>query len=445
MPRVRRQSHRTLAQRQAVRDEFNRQRMRQILPDNTFETSMRSLELATCNICREIGWSKNVTGGVCRVCRSASRNFFSPENDMDLGEIPTELQGLTMIEELLIARVHPVVSVFAIRGRQTAYSGHTMNFVQHVEQVATRLPHDITSMTTLILLNRETPHGIAQFKVRSAVVRRALVWLRRNNQYYQDIIIDEQNMGMLPDDGDVVDLLPSIPDPLDAPPPIPNDDEQHNNLIYSCGVPNLPALDAANAIDRDLQSLRSQSQPQQIEGGDWPDIDADRLNEFSSEGLICKAFPVLFPYGRGDLHAPRLHTITNHKYFQHLMNYHDGRFANDLRFPYYAYNTLARWDALNCGNIYIRLNNLAHSSNEDLRAMVDDPDFDIASNIMYHGASLRGTRAYWRQRCSELTEMVRQLGTPTIFFTLSAADYHWPDLFRLLAPNQDPATIGVHT
>lgn len=73
--------------------------------------------------------------------------------------------------------------------------------------------------------------------------------------------------------------------------------------------------------------------------------------------------------------------------------------------------------------------------------MVENPNQDIASSIMYHGVNLRGTRPYWRQRCSELTQMVRQLGTPTVFFTLSAADYHWPDSFRILTQGRDPNSL----
>lgn len=31
--------------------------------------------------------------------------------------------------------------------------------------------------------------------------------------------------------------------------------------------------------------------------------------------------------------------------------------------------------------------------------------------------------------------MCDQLGSPTIFFTLSAVDYRWPNLFKVIAPN----------
>ena len=41
---------------------------------------------------------------------------------------------------------------------------------------------------------------------------------------------------------------------------------------------------------------------------------------------------------------------------------------------------------------------------------------------------MRSSKGFWSERCIELKNMVRQNGKPTI---LSAADYHWPDLFEL--------------
>jgi len=40
---------------------------------------------------------------------------FSAENNMDPGEVPNELQNLTEVEEMLIARVFPVMSVYRLR------------------------------------------------------------------------------------------------------------------------------------------------------------------------------------------------------------------------------------------------------------------------------------------------------------------------------------------
>jgi hypothetical protein len=46
-----------------------------------------------------------------------------------------------------------------------------------------------------------------------------------------------------------------------------------------------------------------------------------------------------------------------------------------------------------------------------------------------------GTKSYWRARLCELLDMEKQLGLPTLFFTLSAADLHWPELMKVFHPD----------
>lgn len=51
---------------------------------------------------------------------------------------------------------------------------------------------------------------------------------------------------------------------------------------------------------------------------------------------------------------------------------------------------------------------------------------------------------YWHKRKSELFAMIRQLGKPTVFLTLSASEVHWPNLLKLLAKLQvRPQELGV--
>ena len=46
---------------------------------------------------------------------------------------------------------------------------------------------------------------------------------------------------------------------------------------------------------------------------------------------------------------------------------------------------------------------------------------------------IRGTPAYFQALHHDVLAMVRQLGLPTWFFTLSAADMQWPDLIQSIA------------
>lgn len=60
-------------------------------------------------------------------------------------------------------------------------------------------------------------------------------------------------------------------------------------------------------------------------------------------------------------------------------------------------------------------------------------DNRIMDSIVSFAAPIRSTPGFWKQRSAELKCMTEQLGPPSIFFTLSAADYHWKGLFKVLA------------
>ena len=53
--------------------------------------------------------------------------------------------------------------------------------------------------------------------------------------------------------------------------------------------------------------------------------------------------------------------------------------------------------------------------------------------------NVRGSPSYYQRTFYELLAMIRQLGTPTWFFTLSAADMKWPDMIQIIARQ-----YGVH-
>ena len=59
---------------------------------------------------------------------------------------------------------------------------------------------------------------------------------------------------------------------------------------------------------------------------------------------------------------------------------------------------------------------------------------------MRFGNVLRGTRAYQSKFHGELCELLQQIGSPTIFFTLSVADMQWPDL-HILMPGTSPTDL----
>ena len=121
----------------------------------------------------------------------------------------------------------------------------------------------------------------------------------------------------------------------------------------------------------------------------------------------------------------------------HLLLY-DYWFARHPRFRYFVLNTKMLWCALQAGQIYIRQHpHDARLSVEELHDMVGREGEAFSNRVLHYAASLQGTRHYWFKQRSQLIAMVDTLSLPTIFFIHSAADLQWPDLARLICPD-DP-------
>jgi len=115
-----------------------------------FEEYINNFKWITCNTCIE----KFYVQANDHIAYRHSKNIcpsYSKSNDMDPGEVPPALQGLPYVEEQLIARVHPLISIFKLKGNaQFGYRGNIVNFPQDVNENASQLPHR-TVLLKLIL------------------------------------------------------------------------------------------------------------------------------------------------------------------------------------------------------------------------------------------------------------------------------------------------------
>lgn len=114
------------------------------------------------------------------------------------------------------------------------------------------------------------------------------------------------------------------------------------------------------------------------------------------------------------------------------MKFRDGRFSHHPTFPYFATNSLMRWQALQNGLICMR--NSPYFRNvttiDQLTTVIETHPNSIKSILAYN-QNLRTTSSYWQKNMRELIDMVQYVGSPTFFITLSAADIHWKELNRL--------------
>ena len=61
------------------------------------------------------------------------------------------------------------------------------------------------------------------------------------------------------------------------------------------------------------------------------------------------------------------------------------------------------------------------------------------SKVSRYVGNIAGTNAYWDKVREELKAIITSVGAPTLFFTFSSADMHWPELHALFKADGDIA------
>ena len=335
---------------------------------------------------------------------------------------------------MLISAVLPIMTLYRLPHGQYGYSGHVINLPQDIASFTNDLPRMPSELDVIVVRKEGATGSHRDFHVRRSVVLNALEWLIAHNIYYRNVNINHDVLALLPDDGDLSGLTTITVSSDEEEAPASQDADPYNANLASTFVP-MPTkgLTEQQTIRHSVQ--QPACAPPTVP---WPSAGRTPINEFNTEGYICCAFPTLFPTGSGDFLAPRARIVTIGNYFKHLMLYHDGRFAKHPRFRYFALNTVMRHRALQAGRIYVRQHpHDNHLSVDELRDMVGREGDAFSNRVLHFASSLHGTRQYWYKQRSRLIAMVDTLGLPTVFFTHSAADIQWPELARIICP-EDP-------
>lgn len=256
---------------------------------------------------------------ICNTCKSSLDRGVRPKESLAnyrwVGAVPFELQDLTWIEELLIARAHLTGRIIRLQNRNTSshfgLKGHVILLPQDTTELLDILPRPASSLTDIarVVWVGRPVHDIDalrnHFTVRTAKVYDALVWLVQNNEDYKDITIDKSQFERWPPVWVPEELLASAA-PL-------RDGSQEDNARMGVATED---LDSPN-IDGDVPmtttgivDINRVSQPTQLDAVQhlslWKDdktINVITGNKILSEenlaSYFTSAFPTLFPWGTG--------------------------------------------------------------------------------------------------------------------------------------------------
>ncbi|GLJ15036.1 hypothetical protein SUGI_0245580 [Cryptomeria japonica] len=330
----------------------------------TFRARIDSLStLQTCSICKEI-----YIGMVVRRSHPTiiySRCFsergihrFSSANNLDPGEQPLVLKKLTQVEEMLIARISPILQVTHARGSQYKYFGHQISFPQDISEIAKKLPRKLQDLEVLIIQRTNIQGNKYDCYVNKFHVMDALTFKIQHDQYYKDVIIDFDAFNLLPDVTTNVSAMLNMLQGTEIEivvPPTTDYSDATNPFAIENSSSFIPTMLGTTC---ELETIKDTLQLHTDEKNllPWPQISSSPINEYNTEGLLPMAFPMLFPTSAAlplQTHPKHVHL---HKYALHLIRFYDQRFGQHVRFRYFIYNLIMRHHSQQSTTVFIRTN-----------------------------------------------------------------------------------------
>ena len=149
-------------------------------------------------------------------------------------------------------------------------------------------------------------------------------------------------------------------------------------------------------------------------------------------GKFCEelAHLHLFPSCRYDYQIEREIPLSPSEYFNRRLLHYRQKFAADSDYIFFAHSLLQKVQLssqINTAMKKVISNNLtARMSSKKFKQRVKEL---IAKNKGFSFmSSIKGTPTQWKTFLHQVLGMVKQLGTPTFFLTLSCADLRWNEL-----------------
>ena len=158
--------------------------------------------------------------------------------------------------------------------------------------------------------------------------------------------------------------------------------------------------------------------------------------ESLTNDIFCEklSHPHLFPTGKFGFQTKRKVYLTSTKYFNQCLLSYTQKFSSHSDYIFFAHSVMQKLNRSNQINIAMRkvtsnpltAGMLSSNFNEKLKEFIAS---DQAFTFMN---SIQGTPAYWKKFLFDVLAMVKQLGAPTFFMTLSSADLKWNELVSII-------------
>lgn len=404
---------------------------------------------------------------ICTTCHSKVSKGKVPcqavSNKMHVDAIPPELAILEKLEQILIAqRIVFEKIVIMPKGQQKKIKGAICNVPVHCDQTCHILPRppERSGIIMLKLKRKLEFKGHVYFQaVRPEAILHGLNWLRINNSFYHNVGVDLAN-------------IDSILTTFQQNESI---SEGHTDLLHD----QILSIHNSNSVSTNTHDIASDSTPDDYEEDKEDPLNEYRvpINETCLQSVIpdypvtlklnenissgnevysiapgenkhpvslmtdehCEelAFPVLFPKGKFGYTVHREIKLSPVKYFNSRLLHHSGRFATNPEYLFFAQFIIEQKKISDSINIALKKVHGQLLTACQIRSNIENLQNLICQDQAYlFLRHIPGTPPYWQKFMYDILAMVKQLGIPTWFMTLSCADLRWPELFQIITRTQ---------
>lgn len=376
--------------------------------------------------------------GICYICLTCNKKLLKTlmpcqavTNCLDIYDLPKEL-NLNRLEKVLISRriLFKKIAIMP-KGQSPKLKGSICNVPIQSGQIVDTLPNGSDSCgIVMVKLKRKLAfRGHVFFEpVRPDKVFEALVYLQANNVLYSDIHICMDNIPVSLSSFEEVSEEPNTEElQLEEPDDAIESVNLNHNMLHSEETMLLDVSETPDVENIDLA----------------PGENISPLSILTDDFCEELSHPYLFPTGKFGYRHKRPVKLTPSKYFnQRLLNY-TQRFSSDSDYIFFALSSMQLINLNSCINIAMKkvagaqltAGNLSSDFENKMQTFIAE---DKSFRFM---APMKGTPAYWKRFLQEVLAMVKQLGLPTFFMTLSCADLRWNELIKIISSlNGQPIT-----
>ena len=423
---------------------------------------------------------------VCKRClldAKEGRSKFSREAGLWHPPIPQELTGLTYAEEAVIARIQPIVAVKMLSRGQWCMQG-TVCFVDRIDDVgvlAAELPRLADEVDCVIVERRKGSQGsVAEtyepLRIRRHVVQRALRWLIEHSPAYEGVVFSQTRLEALPLDGtmplpvhvskvevaEAESVHGSYSHMQTALPGDVSEDVTVSGVVTGGASIGDCGEEILSEATRLAQGCTNDPPPTATNGPPVPPRFRQQHREFvrwrDVPFFFASAWPTLFVPADDDAtdipsefcrRSARANDASFVAYAKHL-----------LAVPRYAHHPSLHFALKGIKDSEHAVSSMGFAVNQraeeqklvasDLQDLLDSGKSgrerlaQMGGRLASFGQSHAGSSAYFWQQKRKLTAHIErkvfwQQEMPALFFTLTMAEYHWPEVRRILALSAEAA------